>query len=67
MDVAPEVEVIVDPLVARYLEHVRVERRLAERTVALYTLDLIKLAEYAKSTSVELPRPKWHFVEFDMP
>jgi integrase/recombinase XerC len=43
-----------DPLVVRYLEHVRVERRLAERTVALYTLDLIKLEEYALSTSVEL-------------
>ncbi len=43
-----------DPLVARYLEHVRVERRLAQRTVTLYGLDLIKLAEYAKSASVEL-------------
>ena len=43
-----------DSLVTRYLEHVRVERRLAERTVALYTLDLIKLAEYAQSASVEL-------------
>ena len=31
----------VDPLVRRYLEHVRVEKRLAERTVALYTLDLV--------------------------
>ena len=43
-----------DPLVLRYLEHVRVERRLAARTVALYELDLIKLADYAKSASVEL-------------
>ena len=30
------------------------ERRLAARTVMLYELDLIKLAEYAESTSVEL-------------
>jgi integrase/recombinase XerC len=43
-----------DLLVSRYLEHVRVERRLAARTVTLYELDLIKLAEYAKSASVEL-------------
>ncbi len=43
-----------DLLVSRYLEHVRVERRLAARTVTLYALDLIKLADYAKSASVEL-------------
>ena len=44
----------LEPLVTRYLKHVRVERRLAARTVTLYELDLIKLAEYAKSASVEL-------------
>ena len=33
-----------DPLVERYLEHVRVEKRLAARTVELYSLDLYKLA-----------------------
>jgi len=33
-----------EPLVARYLEHVRFEKRLAERTVTLYALDLDKLA-----------------------
>ena len=32
-----------DPLVERYLEHVRVEKRLAQRTVELYSLDLLKL------------------------
>jgi integrase/recombinase XerC len=42
------------PLVERYLEHVRVEKRLAERTVALYQLDLIKLESNAKATSVAL-------------
>lgn len=31
--------------VQRYLEHVRVERRLAERTLILYTLDLKRLTE----------------------
>jgi integrase/recombinase XerC len=62
MDNLPEIQPAVepgkrdetDPLVLRYLEHVRVERRLAARTVALYELDLIKLADYAKSASVEL-------------
>ncbi len=42
------------PLIERYIEHVRVERRLADRTVALYTLDLIKLEADAKSASVAL-------------
>ena len=32
-----------DPHVLRYLEHVRVEKRLAARTLTLYTLDLEKL------------------------
>ena len=53
-DVQPELPRPTDALVARYLEHVRVERRLAERTVALYELDLSKLADDAKSASVEL-------------
>ena len=53
-DVQPELPRPTDALVARYLEHVRVERRLAERTVALYALDLIKLAEYAQSASIDL-------------
>ena len=52
--VQPDIGAEIDPLVARYLEHVRVERRLAARTVTLYALDLIKLADYAKSVSVEL-------------
>lgn len=43
-----------DPLVQRYLDHVRFEKRLAERTAALYTLDLEKLAAYAAQAGVEL-------------
>ena len=35
------------PLVERYLEHVRVEKRLAQRTVELYALDLHKLQNNA--------------------
>jgi len=40
--------------VARYLDHVRYEKRLAERTHALYTLDLEKLSDYAKATGLAL-------------
>ncbi len=41
-------------LVARYLDHVRFEKRLAERTLALYTLDLQKLTDYAAQANVAL-------------
>lgn len=41
-------------LVERYLEHVRVEKRLATRTVELYALDLQKLAENAAKAGVPL-------------
>jgi len=35
-DASTPATVIDDPLVARYLEYVRVQKRLAERTVTLY-------------------------------
>ncbi len=38
----------------RYLEHVRVEKRLAQRTVELYALDLHKLTQYAQGVPVPL-------------
>jgi len=41
-------------LIDRYLEHVRVEKRLAERTVELYSLDLAKLQSFAQQAGVEL-------------
>lgn len=41
-------------LVERYLEHVRVEKRLAQRTVELYALDLQKLQEHAHKAAVPL-------------
>jgi len=43
-----------DPLVARYLAHVQFEKRLAERTLALYTLDLEKLAQNARQGDLDL-------------
>ncbi len=42
------------PLVERYLEHVRVEKRLAQRTVELYALDLQKLQTNALQAGVAL-------------
>jgi integrase/recombinase XerC len=41
-------------LIARYLEHVRFEKRLADRTHALYTLDLDKLQHHAQEAGVAL-------------
>lgn len=41
-------------LVERYLEHVRVQKRLAARTVELYALDLQKLQENATKAGVPL-------------
>jgi integrase/recombinase XerC len=43
-----------DDLVVRYLAHVRVEKRLAQRTVALYALDLQKLEEQATKLGLKL-------------
>lgn len=40
--------------VARYLDHVRYEKRLAERTHVLYSLDLQKLSDYAKDAGLAL-------------
>ena len=43
-----------DPLVSRYLDHVRFEKRLASRTVVLYTADLQKLQAQARKAGVAL-------------
>ncbi|MGH6627135.1 MAG: site-specific integrase, partial [Burkholderiaceae bacterium] len=45
---------LAEPLIERYLEHVRVEKRLAQRTVELYALDLQKLAAQASAARVAL-------------
>jgi integrase/recombinase XerC len=44
----------LDPIALRYLEHVRVEKRLAQRTVELYTADLTKLQAQAAQAGVAL-------------
>ena len=43
-----------DSHVLRYLEHVRVEKRLAARTLTLYTLDLQRLAQFAAGVNLPL-------------
>jgi len=44
----------MDERVARYLDHVRFEKRLAERTSTLYALDLHKLSELALAANIDL-------------
>lgn len=53
-EVPSSVPLPTDPHVLRYLEHVRVEKRLAARTVTLYTLDLEKLAQWAAGVNTPL-------------
>ena len=54
-DAVPHAEQAQDAaLVRRYLDHVRVEKRLAERTVALYTGDLQRLSQQAAETGLAL-------------
>jgi integrase/recombinase XerC len=43
-----------DLLIERYLEHVRVERRLAQRTVELYALALRRLTAQAQAAGIAL-------------
>ena len=43
-----------EALVEKYLEYVRVEKRLAQRTVELYALDLHKLQAFAAQAEVDL-------------
>ena len=49
-------------LVQRYLQHVQVEKRLATRTLALYTIDLDKLATAAVAARVLLTEVQTHHV-----
>ena len=51
---APAPHPTVHPQVQRYLDYVRFEKRLAARTVTLYTLDLERLSSYAAKVPVDL-------------
>ena len=54
VEVAQAFQPVADPLVLRYLDHVRYEKRLAERTLILYALDLQKLETAAQEAGVSL-------------
>lgn len=47
-------DIFTDPWVERYLTYIKVEKRLAARTLALYTLDLQKLRVYAAEQKTAL-------------
>ncbi len=49
-------------LIERYLEYVRVEKRLAARTVELYSLDLQKLSSLADAAPVDLLKVENHHI-----
>lgn len=48
--------------IARYLAHVRVDKRLAERTLGLYTLDLEKLQTFAAQAGVDVLQVQPHHI-----
>ncbi len=58
----PPLEPPLDPLAQAYLQHVRVTRRLAERTQILYTLDLQRLARCAGEAGVALDAVQSHHI-----
>nr|WP_315183195.1 tyrosine recombinase XerC [uncultured Albidiferax sp.] len=53
---------MVPALVAQYLDYVRFEKRLAERTLALYALDLAKLSAQAETAGVALTDVAHHHI-----
>jgi integrase/recombinase XerC len=50
---------VVHPLIARYLAHCRVEKRLAARTLALYTEDLVKLQANAEHANTDITQVQY--------
>lgn len=56
MDTSTEAQAATPALVEKYLEHVRVERRLAARTVELYAIHLKTLAEKAQAADLALDK-----------
>ena len=54
-------------LIERYLEYVRVEKRLAQRTVELYALDLSKLTTFAAQVPVALTSAAYRTVLVAVP
>jgi integrase/recombinase XerC len=52
----------LDPRLQRFVEHLRVERRLAARTVSMYVDALRRLDDFAHTGGIELQRAEPHHV-----
>ena len=52
----------LEPRVEAFLEHLRVERRLAARTLAMYREALLRLKASAAAVGVELPQAQMHHI-----
>lgn len=52
----------LDPRLQRFIEHLRFERRLAARTVAMYVDALRRLDDFARAGGIELQRAEPHHV-----
>ena len=52
----------LDPRLQRFVDHLRVERRLASRTVAMYVDALRRLDDFARADGLELQRAEPHHV-----
>ena len=50
----------LDPQIEAFLGHLRVERRLAARTLAMYRQALLRLQASAAAANVELPKAQMH-------
>jgi integrase/recombinase XerC len=58
----PEEKVELPAIAQQYLQHVRVEKRLAERTCALYELDLQKLQAFCTQSHTDLTQVQSHHI-----
>ena len=61
-DIAPEPGVARDADIARHLEYLKVERRLAERTLAMYGDAFDRLQRFAAALALPLREAKTHHV-----
>ena len=52
----------LDPQIEAFLSHLRVERRLAARTLAMYREALLRLQASASATAVDLPKAQMHHI-----
>ena len=61
-DAEPLARAVLDADIERHLQHLRVERRLAERTLSMYREAFVRLQRFAAGTGVELHAVRSHHV-----